>query len=179
MISKHDARIFGKAMRKSITPEDRVRKESIIENRFFDLTELSFCQTVCVYISIGTEVKTAKIISRLKQMGKRIFAPVTRGEDMYAVELKEGEVLTNGAFNIPEPSGEYYPVDKLDLIIVPMVAFNESKARIGYGKGYYDRFLPEKALSVGIAFSEQECNFEPEPFDKTLDVIITDEGVLR
>lgn len=179
MISKTDARVYGKTMRKSITTLEREEKEKLILNNFFSLEEINFASNVCVYFAIGSEVNINEIITRLLNLGKNIFAPVTRGEDMFAVKYESGEKLSQGAFNIPEPQGEYFDADKLDLVIVPLVAFNSNKARIGYGKGYYDRFLPENAVSVGIAFSEQECDFLPEKHDKQLDIIVTDKGVLR
>lgn len=179
MISKVEARIFGKAMRQSITGEERTKKEKNIEDYFLSLSELDFCTNVCVYNAIGSEVSINGIIKSLRKLGKNLFAPITVGEDMYAVSFDEKSTLIKGQFGIPEPKGEKISSDKLDLIVVPIVAFNSKRDRIGYGKGYYDRFILEKALTVGIAFSEQECDFIPDMFDKTLDIIITDKGVMR
>lgn len=176
---KSDARIYGKTIRKSITQEERKEKERLIKENFLSLNELNYATNVCAYFAIGSEVNVTEIISKLFELGKRVFAPVVRGDDMYAIEYKSGQFLDLGTFNIPEPKGEYLEKEKLDLIIVPMIAFNESRQRVGYGKGYYDRFLPDNALTVGIAFSEQECDFEPEKHDKKLDIIVTDKGVFR
>lgn len=179
MISKTDARIYGKAMRQSVAGKSREIKEKIISDTVLSLSELNFCTNVCIYHAIGSEVSTKLIIEGLARLGKKLFAPKTCGDDMYAVEFDLNSTLNKGNFGIPEPDGESITTDKLDLIIVPMVAFNSDKARIGYGKGYYDRFLPDGTLCVGIAFSEQECDFAPEEFDKSLDMIITDKGVIR
>ena len=179
MISKIEARLLGKTMRKSISLQEKSQKENIIASKVLSLPEVSFANNICIYLPIGSEVDTKIIIDGLKSLGKKLFAPVTNGDEMHAVEYSDKSDLVVGNFGITEPKGEPFDKNKLDLIIVPMVAFNSSRARIGYGKGYYDRFIPDDCLTVGIAFSEQEFDFTPESFDKTLDIIVTDKGVFR
>lgn len=179
MISKTEARMLGKTMRKSISLQEKIQKENIIANKVLSLPEVSFARNICIYLPIGSEVDTKPIIERFNLLGKNLFAPVTKGDDMYAVAYSDKSDLVVGNFGITEPKGEPFDKDKLDLIIVPMVAFNSDRARVGYGKGYYDRFIPDNCFTVGVAFSEQQFDFLPESFDKTLDIIVTDKGVLR
>lgn len=80
--------------------------------------------------------------------------------------------LAPGSFGVLEPQGEQEVVP--DVVIVPMLAFCDGY-RIGYGKGYYDRYLASHPACrrIGIAYDEQEACFEPEPWDQRLDVLIT------
>ena len=179
MISKIEARMLGKTMRKAISEQDKINKEQIITKEFLSLPEVAFATNICVYLPINSEVDTKEIIKELLNQNKILFAPVTKGDDMYAVRYTGSDELVVGNFGISEPKGDVFSKEKLDLIVVPMVAFNQNKARVGYGKGYYDRFIPENAITVGVAFCEQQFDFEPQSFDKTLDIIVTDKGVLR
>ena len=179
MISKIEARMLGKTMRKSINSEQKIIKEKIIAKSVLSLPEVMFSSQICIYLPIGSEVDTKEIINELEKSGKTLYAPVTCGDDMYAVEYSKNKDTVIGNFGITEPIGQPCDKDKLDLVIVPLIAFNSTKDRVGYGKGYYDRFLPSKAITVGIAFSEQEFDFLAEEFDKKLDIIVTDKGVLR
>ncbi len=179
MISKSEARLLGKTMRKSIDKASKINKENIIANFVLSLPEIAFSTNICIYLPIGSEVDTKEIIKRLDSLEKKLYAPVTNGNDMYVAEYSEKIDTVIGNFGITEPIGKPFDKEKLDLIIVPLVAFNSSRDRIGYGKGYYDRFIPDNAITVGIAFSEQEFDFVADKFDKKLDIIVTDKGVLR
>lgn len=78
-----------------------------------------------------------------------------------------------GPFGIPEPQSGYVDPETIDVVLVPMVGFCGT-ARLGYGGGYYDRFLPKTgALRIGIAFDEQEAVFDPAPWDAPMDMVIT------
>lgn len=81
--------------------------------------------------------------------------------------------LIPGPFGIPEPHGEYCSPDSIEVILVPMVAF-DGLDRLGYGGGYYDRYLKRTtALKIGIAFDEQETELDPAPWDVAMDMVIT------
>ena len=73
----------------------------------------------------------------------------------------------------------YYPVDKLDLLVVPGVAFDEKGYRLGYGKGYYDKVLARKKIfSIGLGYSLQLLEKVPRgKYDERLDAIVTEEGI--
>lgn len=179
MISKIEARMLGKTMRKSIDATAKIEKEKSIAKAVLSLPEVLLSSNVCIYLPIGSEVDTTEIIYGLEKLGKKLYAPVTNGDDMYPTFYGKEVETTVGNFGITEPIGEPFDKNQLDLIIVPLVAFNSKRDRVGYGKGYYDRFIPENAITVGIAFAEQEFDFLADKFDKKLDIIVTDKGVLR
>lgn len=115
-----------------------------------------------------------------------IFSYCTKGRD-YALprvlddqnmKFYPAENLAPGAFGIPEPQGDQEIVP--DVIVVPMLCFCDGY-RVGYGKGYYDRYLSShpQCLRVGIAYDEQEGIFTPQAWDERLDVIVTPTRVLR
>ena len=90
--------------------------------------------------------------------------------------------MATGAFNISEPTGgELVDAERIELVIVPAVAYDRRGNRIGRGKGYYDRLLRRThALKVGVAYQCQICDdFTPDEFDIPVDVVITDQGVIK
>ncbi len=179
MLSKTQARKVAMERRKNLALDERKLKDEKISKLFLSLDEVKSAKKVCVYLNIGSEVSSNEIILELQKQGKELFAPKTCGDDMFALGFEDLSKCIKGNFNIPEPDGEKIEQSELDLIIVPLVGYSADKARIGYGKGYYDRFLPEGVLTVGLAYVEQYVDFLPETFDKTLDIIVTDKGVIR
>jgi len=134
--------------------------------------------TIMLYLNNGSEVDTSRLIALSHCFGKEICVPrVINAEKMEAVSLGENG-FSRGAFGIWEPRG--ISVDSIDLIFVPGVVFDKKGNRIGYGKGYYDRFLCNRnAITVGLAFS---CQIVPqiqrEPHDIKLHMILTEEGIV-
>ena len=174
MLTKKEARQEAIKYRKSLSKSYRIETSDRIAQSVLALPEVKASENVFVYLALEYEVETAKLIS-----GKVLSAPKTMGEDMYAVKFDGYDKCVKGNFNVLEPIGEVVDKENLDVIIVPLVAFNRKRARIGYGKGYYDRFLPNRAVKIGVAFSGQEFDFFPEAFDKTLDVIVTEKEIIR
>lgn len=90
-------------------------------------------------------------------------------------------VMRTGAYGIPEPDpalASFIDPGDIQVILVPMVAF-DGVNRLGYGQGYYDRFLPgTQALRIGIAFEEQQAQFDCSPWDVPMDMVITPAGIV-
>ena len=101
---------------------------------------------------------------------------MTDGEDMYASLMGE---LTTGAFNVPEPKEKKVFDKKIDVVLVPGVAFDKNFNRMGFGKGYYDKFLKEfEGIKIGVCHSFQLLDEIPsEAHDVKMDVIVTEEEV--
>lgn len=144
---------------------------------------------VMLYISFGKEVTMKPIIDDLQNRGKRVFIPVTvpATKALIVSELKSYEDdLAVGHFGIMEPKEEALrPVEPsiLDLVIVPGVAFDKNGYRIGYGGGYYDRFLPrlpEKTTTISLAFEIQLIDKIPtSQYDLPVQYIITEEQFIK
>ena len=147
-------------------------------------------QTVFVYASYKTEADTMKIIQRALQMGKRVAAPKVHGEEMFFYEITSWEDLFPGYMGILEPQNEgkapVMPGDG-DVMLVPGAVFDRQGGRIGYGKGYYDRYwnrlestYGKKPYCIGLAFA---CQISPkklplEEHDKKIDCILTERRVI-
>lgn len=142
-----------------------------------------FRQAACIalYHAIPGEVQTARFIEKWYNK-KLILLPVINGDDLLLFPYKGTESLKRGVFGILEPDKTQLQSseEKIDLIIIPGVAFDRHRNRLGRGKGYYDRFLSSShAPKVGICYDFQLINNLPvEPFDKKMDLIITETEVI-
>ena len=153
--------------------EEKCEKSEKIAEKILLLPDVKTAQTIMVFLSFRSEVNTGILVKKLLDMNKSLCAPVCQNDGiMVAKRFTSTDELVTGAYGIKEPDGE--DVSDIDLVIVPGLAFNERFHRIGYGKGYYDRFLENfKGVSVGLFFDEQMTDFLEEPHDLPLDYIIT------
>ena len=135
-------------------------------------------QTVLMYYSLPDEVYTHEAIDRLVADGKRVLLPVVTGENTMQLHTYESAAdLQKGAYGIMEPTGELFSdLQKIDIAVVPGMAFDCHGNRMGRGKGYYDRFLAlaPQTYKIGIGFSFQLFDDIPStPLDIKMDEIIT------
>ena len=142
-----------------------------------------FRQASCIalYNAIPGEVQTAAFLEKWFDK-KQLLLPQVIGDDLHLLPYKGTENLRPGAFGILEPIDQetIIPETAIDLIIVPGVAFDRHLNRMGRGKGYYDRLLSTLQTSkIGICFDFQLQERIPiEPFDKKMDMIITEKEVI-
>ncbi len=127
------------------------------------------------------EVNTHKFLKDMLAQHKRVIVPVTDFENVSLrhVELESFEKLEKNKWGVPEPAGLRETDLVPDLIVVPLLAADKEFNRLGYGKGFYDRFLEKaEAPKAGLLFEEFILNDLPvEPFDQKLDILITEKGV--
>ena len=143
---------------------------------------LSKNKKIGAYFPINYEVNCLEILEQLDKSGHKISLPITRkGNKMDFFEWSTKDPLFIGEFGIAEPFSKkkIYP----DILLVPLVAFNKNKFRLGYGGGYYDRYIEKikkikKILTIGMAFSFQEVKRLPtNEYDKKLDFIFTEDYI--
>ncbi len=134
-------------LRDNIDPEKRKELSERINQRLWTLPEIKSARTLLFFISFRSEVDTLPMIRRAMKEGKRVCVPCTepetRGMVASIVENLE-EDLELGNYDIWEPRRECLrpvPPEEIDVILVPGVAFDLRGGRLGYGGGYYDRFL--------------------------------------
>ena len=136
---------------------------------------------IAIYHAIPGEVQTAGFIEKWYQ-DKKILLPVIEGNDLRLLPYAGKEALKAGVFGILEPAGDTpsIPEEEIDLIIVPGVAFDRQRNRLGRGKGYYDRLLSTlHAPKIGICYDFQLQDTIPvEPFDRRMDRIITEKEII-
>lgn len=160
--------------RKYFQNVQREAADNVIYENFFSL--FSSYESFFIYNSIKYEASTQKIISSLRVNGKKVYLPRVENENMVAVEYGE---MKKGAFGISEPVGKPY-LGGIDVCVTPLLAVNEKGFRIGYGKGFYDRYLKDirakNTLKVGLGYSFQIENFNADEWDEPLDIFLCEKG---
>ena len=167
---------------KYIRIRNSLEKNKIYENSRFitkkvlDLDVFKKYENILIYSSIGSEVYTKEMINNLLKT-KNVFLPkVISSGQMEFFKINSLNDLKIGKYNILEPRTKIKYEKQKSIVIVPGVAFSKSKYRIGYGGGYYDRFIKEnkKNLYIGICFDEQITEFDKfEEYDQKMDIVIT------
>ncbi|HYM69961.1 MAG TPA: 5-formyltetrahydrofolate cyclo-ligase, partial [bacterium] len=141
-------------------------------------------RTVMVFSSFGSEVSTRSIIETLLEAGRLVALAVVAGHEMRAAPFRLGDAVRTARYGAAEPaSAAEVPPDAIDVIIVPGLAFDRRGYRVGYGRGYYDRFLAwtrPDALRIGIAFHAQVVEAVPHgDADQPVDAIVTEVEFVR
>lgn len=164
-------------------PEIRSKSEEICTKA---LSLANGSETVMVYVSKKPEVDTGSLIAGLIARGIRVIVPIIEREttSLRLSYLDDPSVLAPSTFNVPEPVGNELPASPRDvqLVIIPIVAFDRRGDRLGYGAGYYDRFLSgnRDIPKIGLAFACQEAGFIPsDENDVRMDAIITEDAIIR
>jgi 5-formyltetrahydrofolate cyclo-ligase len=172
------------ARRDALDPSDRAERGFRVTDRLLGLHELRGASTVLAYWSFGSEVDTQAAIRRLCDAGVRVALPTTRTGDLVAVAYRPGDPVTPAGFGAMEPSADdVVEPEAIDLVVVPGVAFDRRCARIGYGGGFYDRYLARTrvdAQAIAVAFALQLVEAVPQGrSDRRVDAIVTEDEVIR
>lgn len=162
------------SLRNNMSPEEQRAASLKIADRLIGHQWFYGSEILLIFTSFGSEIDTTEIINEALRMGKRVYVPRVEGEEMQFYRILSLKELSPGYKGIMEPDGfseryEYCPETmKSTLMIMPGVAFDPLKNRIGYGKGFYDRYLSDKAAlvqrTVAIGF---QCQLVEEiPFEE-------------
>ena len=185
MLTKAELRERLLAQRAMLTPAEIEQHSAVIAAYVCALPAFCVSPTIMVYIALPQEVQTMSIITQARQSQKRIAAPVIRGQDLVALELSEAPMqLRRGRFGILEPCGTQRVIhpQEIGFIAVPGIAFDARGGRLGFGKGYYDRFLrqlPATTYRCGLAFGIQVVSCVPQAsHDICMHGIITEQGCI-
>ncbi len=140
--------------------EQRKQKTSIIKRRLLRSAEFIKAKTVMFYIAFDGEVNTDEMIREAQRLGKQVAVPVCKkNRQINPCRLDPATRLMRGLYCIREPRPRKpIKLKKIELVIVPGVAFDKKGNRLGRGKGYYDRFLgqlPRDTATIGLAFDFQ------------------------
>lgn len=161
-----------KKIRKNINKEESIN----IINKLFECDLYKKSDALFIYVSINDEVDTHFLIKEaLKE--KTVLVPycISGTNDMYPVKIESFDDLKVGSFNILEPKKVTEYKGKIDLSIVPGIVFSKSGHRLGYGKGFYDKFLKEHScVKIGLSYDELVVNDLPyNDLDVKMDMIFT------
>lgn len=170
-----------KEMRLALKKEEVMECSKACVSKVLQFPELIEAKTVCVYMSTGNEIDTTEIIRYCKENGKRLAAPRVNGDTMEFYYFTDETDMEQGAYDIWEPTGTEAVEDEESLVIMPGVAFDLSCNRIGYGKGYYDRYLSAHPhmKKVALAYDFQIVGrIKREVHDVRPDVVVTESRVI-
>ena len=192
VIDKHQLRQQKRQLRCAVSKQEQKRHSLTVARRLTALPQFSRSCSVALYFSVDGEVDTTPLLSLLQDRGKHSYYPALHIRPvplLWFIEYRHGESLIKNRFGIPEPSIRLRQPIKpwaLDLVIVPLVAFDARCNRLGMGGGYYDRTFAylgrrmfwRKPLLIGVAHECQKVErLEREPWDVPLDAVVTERRV--
>jgi 5-formyltetrahydrofolate cyclo-ligase len=155
-----------------------------IVERLFRMPEVREAGTAMAFWSFGSEVDTGPMIEGLVVAGVRVVLPRVAGDRIEAVAYRPGDPVRAAGFGAMEPTGaEVVAAEDVDVVIVPGVAFDRAGGRVGYGGGFYDRFLTRTrpgVPAIAIAFAVQVVDEVPRGgADRGVDAVVTEDEVIR
>lgn len=167
--------------RDNIPPEVRRELSRTIGGRVIDFIEAHDIDSVMLYLNMRTEVETQDLLVYLLDADMIALAPVIEAEGLVPRRITDPDSqLVRHPFGMFQPVRDVcpaFPLTEIDLILVPGIAFDLQRFRIGYGGGYYDRFLPKcpQATWIGLAFDEQVIQDTlPQAWDVALHYIFSE-----
>ncbi len=164
-------------IRNNMDKNEIIRKSKIIFENIINNDDFKSSQTVFCFLSFGSEVVTDDIVSYCLQNYKTVAVPKIIDGIMTACSIDEKTEYILNKYGIREPvDDKIVPKENIDLTIVPALVYNVDGFRIGYGGGFYDKFLSGYAgRSIGIIFKEFiSNNFIPDENDEPVGYVITD-----
>ena len=170
--------------RAAVTEEKKLAYDAEICRRIAGLEVFRNADTVLLYASIKGEIDLSPLVSLCHNLGKTVAFPTCdpESEELYFRTLSIDAELSAGTFGIPEPPADapLCPISKATLCVLPGLSFDARGNRIGYGKGYYDRFLQSHSVvRVGAVYEELTVRQIPtEPHDLPVDLLVTERGVI-
>ena len=165
-MEKNEARKYALGLRKELYSNNKniyfINELKQILNKF---------KNIGIYYPIGSEINIMDIIKEYPN--KKFYLPITRDEISF-IEYKYNDELISAKFHTKEPIGIITPRDEIECFIIPCVAISKDHKRLGYGKGYYDRYLNGyKGYKIGIIYKElNNLDFKTDSYDVKLDLII-------
>ncbi|QGT98755.1 5-formyltetrahydrofolate cyclo-ligase [Candidatus Syntrophocurvum alkaliphilum] len=168
--------------RNRLSNEEVEEYSANIRNTLKELEPVRKAQNIMLFSNIKSEVNIRPLIEELSTQKTVLLPRVEKNGNMVAVGFTGWKNMKNGPFSIKEPIGEPFLPDQIDVVIVPGLAFDDSGNRIGYGKGYYDRFLKrvrEDTFLCGVCYEFQVVEkLYPQEADVPVHWIVTNQSEL-
>ncbi len=183
---KRSLRSHMLAQRRGLSHEEWRASSHGAQLNLLSLEEFARAECIALYAPAHNETDTALILTTAFKAGKRVLYPAVCGHQMVFRVVERLEELQEGAFGIlePCPTGVDHQADEADMIVIPGVVFDLTGHRIGYGKGFYDRFLrhPDcRADLVGLCHDFQLTDeaIPADVHDIPMDIIVSDTRIIR
>jgi len=170
--------------RNSMNLAEVSNKSKLIQENLIRDPEFIRAKSIGLYLPIGSEVETSCIITQVLKLGMILLLPRIINHDLryHIVEQKDfdKDMFDKNKFGIKEPKLQNSSVDFIDILIIPGIVFDNYGYRIGYGYGYYDRYISNKKFSkcIGLAFDFQfiKSHIPVFSYDQKIDLLITESG---
>ena len=184
-LSKDDAR------KKYLKIRDNITERNIKENKIFEfICNSNFfinAKVIAIYNSFKSEVSTKKLIDYMLEFGKIVCIPKVIGNNMEFYKISSiNDINYKNSFGIYEPKDYTFNLIKksdIDIMIIPGICFDYEGNRVGFGMGYYDKYLSGLSVcKIGICFDEQllyQNKLLCDHFDVKMDIIITDRTIIN
>ena len=169
------------AAMKELPESVKTQADEQLTQRILELPAFQEAKTLATYLSFDHEFSTAGLIQAALQGGKRVCVPRTYPQGRMEFVEYDPDILEESRFGLLEPNEQGKVVDKaeIDLIHVPGLVFQSKGYRIGYGGGYYDRYLADFAgKTVSTIYSIQQKEFQPAVFDQAVQEVLVYEVTL-
>lgn len=188
MTEKDELRKKYKLLRSQLPEAEKRAADQKLTEAICAMKEFRAADHVLLFASFGSEASTDEIFHRAVSMGKKIYYPRVTGEDLVFYRIESEHQLLKGYFGIREPDLSHYELSRYlpekeegAFVLVPGLAFDRRKYRIGYGRGFYDRFLQEfNGFSCGFCYTVQICeqNLQLSDTDLPVMAVTTERGIL-
>ena len=180
---KNELRKQYKQIRAELSAEERAERDAKICNAILSLASYRFADTLLTYAPTTGEIDVSAVAIHALNSGKKVAFPLCNVEThtMTFKIVTSIDQLVTGSYSIPEPSADAEAVIDFSgsLCLVPGLVFDNEGYRVGYGKGYYDRFLGTyKQTKLGIVYSDFVLSAVPRGrFDRCVDILVTERGI--
>ena len=179
MLDKKALRREIGAKKRAMSAEEIERASARLAEKFFQTELYRQAKAIYGYLSYNQEVRTEPILRRAQADGKRVAVPKVYGEEMRFLWLDDLKQVAPGAYGIPEPiADEPVAMDKTALVLMPGLAFDPEGHRLGYGGGFYDRYLADQPNHplVALCYNFQLLDhLETEAHDIPVDLVVCDD----
>ena len=182
---KQDIRRIIKTKREELNKDLKMQLDESIKNRFIESKYFKESNIIFIYVNMDSEINTIEIIKEALIRGKRIAVPkvLPVEKEMVALEIKSLlDLNESGSYGILEPGMDKNDVsEEVDLVVLPGLAFEENGYRIGYGGGFYDKFLNkhQDINKVALCYNFQIIsNMPKDDYDQRVDVIMTESKII-
>lgn len=183
-MKKNEIRKLMSKKRNELSSESVKEKSLEIFKNLTTIKEFCDAKQVLSYINLNNEVNTEDIINYFWKQGKKTVAPKVKDSEMDFFYFSEYKDLTKGKFNILEPDTNHkYLYNRGDVIIIPGLAFDTYGGRVGYGGGFYDKYLskslPLTKIAVAYDFQVLDTEIEVDEFDIKPDYVVTEKRIIK
>mgnify|MGYP005891320369 FL=1 len=175
-MNKQELRRAIRERKRAMTEEEIVERSNALAEKFYHTPAYQAASTIYGYLPYNQEVRTVPMLQRALDEGKRVAVPKVYGEEMRFIYLEDLTQVSKGYAGIPEPIADA-PVaeDQRALVLMPGLAFDPQGHRIGYGGGFYDKFLAKEPHHPTLALCyefQMQAHLDTEEFDIPVDTVL-------